>query len=31
MLPPVDYYRRRREARERGEELPWEDYYETAQ
>jgi hypothetical protein len=29
MLPPADYYRRRREARERGEELPWEDFYET--
>jgi hypothetical protein len=28
MLPPVDYYRRRREARERGDELPWEDYYD---
>jgi hypothetical protein len=28
LLPPTDYYRRRREARERGEELPWEDYYE---
>jgi hypothetical protein len=28
MLPPADYYRRRREARERGEELPWEDYYD---
>jgi hypothetical protein len=28
MLPPTDYYRRRREARERGEELPWEDYYD---
>ena len=29
LLPPTDYYRRRREARERGEELPWETYYET--
>ncbi|MFL5843961.1 MAG: class I SAM-dependent methyltransferase [Solirubrobacteraceae bacterium] len=28
MLPPTDYYRRRREARDRGEELPWEDFYE---
>lgn len=28
MLPPVDYFRRRREARERGAELPWADYYE---
>ena len=29
MMPPVDYYRRRREARERGEPLlPHEDYYE---
>lgn len=29
LLPPVDYYRRRREARDQGEgELPWEDYYE---
>jgi SAM-dependent methyltransferase len=28
MLPPADYFRRRREARERGEgELPWEDFY----
>lgn len=30
MLPPTDYFRRRREARERGEgELPWETWYET--
>lgn len=28
MLPPTDYFRRRREARERGEELPWEDFYD---
>jgi hypothetical protein len=28
LLPPVDYPRRRREARERGEELPFEDYYD---
>ena len=28
MLPPTDYYRRRREARDRGEELPWEDFYD---
>jgi hypothetical protein len=28
LLPPVGYFRERREARERGEELPWEDYYE---
>lgn len=30
MLPPADYYRRRREARDRGEVLPWEDFYETS-
>lgn len=29
MLPPTDYFRRRREARERGEELPWETWYDT--
>jgi len=28
MLPPTDYFRSRREARERGEELPWEDFYD---
>lgn len=28
MLPPTDYFRRRREARQRGEELPWEDFYD---
>ena len=28
MLPPVDYYRRRRETRERGEVLPHDDFYE---
>lgn len=30
MLPPTDYFRRRREARERGEVLPWEDFYERS-
>ncbi len=30
LLPPVDYFRRAGEARERGEPaLPWEDYYDT--
>lgn len=30
LLPPTDYFRRRREARERGEgELPWETWYEA--
>ena len=28
LLPPVSYYRERAEARERGEELPWLDYYD---
>lgn len=29
LLPPVDYYRRRREAREQGRVLPHEDFYDT--
>ena len=28
LLPPTDYYRLRGEARSRGEELPWRDFYD---
>ncbi len=31
LLPPTDYYRRRREARSEGQELAWEDFYATSE